>query len=62
FEVDRSHAGDDWDPFARRLHALSNGGWQFATIAESGLTEPISVEQVTERGRFPQVVMSRGPE
>ena len=60
FELARDYMGEDWEPFARRLRDLASRGWRFSTLAVSGEPEPATLEAIFERGRFPQILMSRG--
>ena len=59
FEMIRPSLGDDWDAFARRLKALEERGWSFATLAESGHAEPAELDALLERGWWSQVAMLR---
>jgi FkbM family methyltransferase len=60
FEIARSHIGDDWEPFRRRLLVLRDAGWSFATISESGEPEPAVLEALFDRPQISQVLMTRG--
>lgn len=60
FEIVRSHIGDEWEPFSRRLLGLRDAGWSFATISPSGEPEPASLEELFERQQISQVLMIRG--
>lgn len=60
FEVASEYMGEDWEPFARRLHDLGARGWSFATIDAHGEPQPIELDAVIAQGRFSQVLMSRG--
>ena len=58
FEMVRELLGADWEPFAARLHALGQDGWRFATIPDSGVPEPTTLDALIERGHFSQVLMT----
>jgi FkbM family methyltransferase len=60
FEVSRDHIGSDWESFTQRLTSLQDSGWWFATISDAGEPEAIELEEVFSRGRFSQVLMTRG--
>jgi FkbM family methyltransferase len=59
FELARDWLGADWAPFAERLRGLAAGGWAFATIPNSGIPEPASLDALLERERVSQVLLTR---
>jgi hypothetical protein len=59
FELIRPSIGADWDRLAGRLKALEADGWRFATLTESGSTEPAELDGLLERGWLSQVAMLR---
>ncbi len=59
FEMVRESLGADWEPFVARLRGLAGDGWGFATIPDSGVPEPTTVDALVERGHFSQVLMTR---
>ena len=59
FKVARSHIGDEWEAFSRRLVGLRDAGWSFSTVSDSGEPEPAALEALFERPQISQVVMTR---
>jgi hypothetical protein len=59
FELVRESLGADWEPLIARLRALAEHGWRFATLPNSGVPEPVTIDALVERGHFSQVLMTR---
>jgi FkbM family methyltransferase len=58
FELIRDSLGADWEPFIARLRTLAADGWRFATLPDSGVPEPVTIDALVERGHFSQVLMT----
>jgi FkbM family methyltransferase len=58
FELVRESLGTDWEPLIARLRALAASGWRFATLPDSGVPEPVTIDALVERGHFSQVLMT----